>query len=95
MGRRRDDKVGKGKVDNKQRLLIEDKSKVGSKKLTLTEKKSIMEKVKVEVNEEIRKNCTKVKKEMRVVKREVVRIRRDKKMWIEKLENLRRSWRRL
>jgi len=95
MGRRRDDKVGKGKVDNKQRLLIEDKSKVGSKKLTLTEKKSIMEKVKVEVNEEIRKNCTKVKKEMRVVKREVVRIRRDKKMWIEKLENLRRNWRRL
>jgi len=95
MGRRRDDKVGKGKVDNKQRLLIEDKSKVGSKKLTLTEKKSIMEKVKVEINEEIRENCTKVKKEMRVVKREVVRIRRDKKMWIEKLENLRRNWRRL
>ena len=72
MGRRRDDKVGKGKVDNKQRLLIEDKSKVGSKKLTLTEKKSIMEKVKVEINEEIRKNCTEVRKEMRhLMEREV------------------------
>jgi len=42
------------------------------------EKESIMEKVKIEVNEEIKKNFTEVRKEMRdVVEREVVRIRRD------------------
>ena len=71
-------KVGKGKVDNKKRLLTEDKSKVGSKKVTfdMTEEKSIMERVKIEVNEEIRKNCTEMRKEMRdVVERKVVRIR--------------------
>jgi len=71
-------KVGKGKVDNKKRLLTEDKSKVGSKKVTfdMTEEKSIMERVKIEINEEIRKNCTEMRKEMRdVVKRKVVRIR--------------------
>jgi len=71
-------KVGKGKVDNKKRLLTEDKSKVGSKKVTfdMTEEKSIMERVKIEVNEEIRKNCTEMRKEMRdVVERKIVRIR--------------------
>jgi len=37
-----------------------------------------MERVKIEVNEEIRKNCTEVRKEMRdVVEKGVVRIRRD------------------
>jgi len=68
------DKVGKSK--DKQRLLTEDKSKVGSKKVTfdITEEKSIMERVKVEVNEEIRKNYIEVRD---LVKREIVRIRRD------------------
>jgi len=38
------------------------------------QEKSIMERVKVEVNEEIRKNCTKMRKEIRaLVEREVVR----------------------
>jgi len=62
------------------------------------EKESIMERVKIEVNEEIKKNFTEVRKEMRdVVEREVVRIRRDiqEDRRIEKLENLRRNWRRL
>jgi len=60
------DKVGKSK-DNKQRLLTEDKSKVSSKKMTddITEEKSTMERVKIKINEEIRKNCTEVRKEMR------------------------------
>ena len=73
-------KIEKSIVDNKQRLLTEDKSKIGSKKVTfdMPEEKNIMEKVKVEVNEEIRKNCTEVRKEMRdLVEREVIRIRRD------------------
>jgi len=67
-------KVRKGKVDNKQRLLTEDKSKIGSKKVTfdMTEEKNVMERIKVEVNEEIRKNCTEVRKEMRhLMEREV------------------------
>jgi len=82
------DKVGKSK--DKQRLLTEDKSKVGSKKVTfdITEEKSIMERVKVEVNEEIRKNYIEVRD---LVKREIVRIRRDIQDWIEKLENLGRN----
>ena len=71
-------KAGKGKVDNKQRLLTEDKSQVGSKKVIfdIPEKKSVMERV--EVNEEVRKNCAELRKEMRdLVEREVARIRRD------------------
>jgi len=54
--------------------LTEDKSKVGSKKVTfdMTEEKNVMERIKVEVNEEIRKNCTEVRKEMRhLMEREI------------------------
>ena len=44
----------------------------------MPQEKSIMERIKVEVNEEIRKNCTEMRKEMRaLVEREVVRIRKD------------------
>ena len=58
----------------------------------MPEEKSIMKRVKIEVNEEIRKNCTEVKKEMRdLIERKVARIKRDKKIWIEKLENLKRN----
>jgi len=59
---------------------LEDKSKVSSKKMTddIIEEKNTMERVKIKINEEIRKNCTEVRKEMRdLVEREVIRIRRD------------------
>jgi len=72
-------KVGKSKVDNKH-LLTENKSQVGSKKVTfdMPEENSIMGRIKIEINEEIRKNCTEERKEMRdLVEKEVARIRRD------------------
>ena len=44
----------------------------------MPEENSIMGRIKIEINEEIRKNCTEERKEMRdLVEKEVARIRRD------------------